>query len=103
MPRAPLQSLKEVADDDDKAPMSGASLETYLQSRDGNGTRYTNPTDLITLLEHAYGSIFIPMDMLVGKKLILIGFAGRGTLTRYPYPKPMKLTEKCFSFLCLWS
>jgi hypothetical protein len=31
MPRAPLQSLKEVADGDDKAPMSGASLETYLQ------------------------------------------------------------------------
>lgn len=97
MPRAPLQSLKEVADGDDNAPMSGASLETYLQSRDGNGTRYTNPTDLITLLEHAFGSIFIPMSIYVsGKRLILIGFVGRDTLTRYPYPQTHEVDRKMF-------
>ena len=67
---APLQSLKEVAGvADGKAPMSGASLETYLQSRDGNGTRYTNPVDLITLLGHVYGSInFHTHDYVSGKK-----------------------------------
>jgi hypothetical protein len=44
----PVHSLKEVADGvHGKAPMHGASLETYLQNRDGNDTRYTNTMVLL--------------------------------------------------------